>query len=335
MIVRAERCLSADIFCGGTRLLQAGQRVAIADKVMEGAASPVAAGLFNVVNSRRPGKSWRADELVQEVNAFFQDSPWASLRRHAYFGPIFHPFRDERSREAWQQEAFNPEYEPYVELQDEPLHSDCISNPFGGLMVKQGGWVDVHSLIKDFNVLQQTHGLEVIHQLVETHDVDHDRKSLRLESGAEHKFDHIVYCQGWRGAENAVFPFLPVVPNKGEILKLSIPGLQLPFPVFKKVFLVPLGDETYICGSTYARDFASPAPTEEGKNEILSALQQLTPLPARVLSHVAGVRPSSHDWRPIVGTHPNMDHVHVFTGFGAHGGSLSSLLLHHDARLKN
>eukprot|EP00961_Rhodomonas_salina_P065010 874566-Rhodomonas_salina.2 len=66
MIVRAERCLSADIFCGGTRLLQAGQRVAIADKVMEGAASPVAAGLFNVVNSRRPGKSWRADELVQE-----------------------------------------------------------------------------------------------------------------------------------------------------------------------------------------------------------------------------------------------------------------------------
>jgi len=49
-------------------------------------------------------------------------------------------------------------------------------------------------------------------------------------------------------------------------------------------------------------------------------------VPYQIVGHMAGVRPTVIDRRPLLGTHPKHHQLHVFNGLGTRGGLMAPLL---------
>lgn len=90
--------------------------------------------------------------------------------------------------------------------------------------------------------------------------------------------------------------------------------------------MLPLGDHKFKVGSTYSWNEPNPIPTEEGKIQILEKLAYITEEKVEVLEHMAGVRPTTMDRRPIIGKHGSNDHLFLFNGLGTKGYMYGPLL---------
>ena len=124
--------------------------------------------------------------------------------------------------------------------------------------------------------------------------------------------------------ENPWFKNLPLKPAKGETLLCQSPTLRLPQKLYhhKKWFL-PYPDGTFRIGATYDENDLSDAPTEGKKDELLMAAREALKEPhqVEVTAHLAGIRPSTLDSRPIIGAHPSESGLYLINGLGSKGAS--------------
>jgi len=120
-----------------------------------------------------------------------------------------------------------------------------------------------------------------------------------------------VRCEGPR-AEGGF-----LVPVRGEGLTVRIPGLRLKHVVHRGVFILPVGDDRYRVGSTFAWDNVWSGPTEEARRWLLDKLERIVSRPVVVEEHWAGVRPASRDRRPVLGRLGAQEAI--LNGLGARG----------------
>lgn len=298
------------------RLLLKGQEVVMVDDQDPYAASPVAAGLFNVITGRFGAKSWMADALVPALRNFLDLEVFASLKSYVHDSLIYRPFKEVAEYNKWTGRSREEAYQPWADFKDTPQLPHLIENPLGGIMIKQCGWLDIPNFLNQLQKLLIEH-FALTHIQMKVNETNLDIKSRKLaDVGA---FDEVIFCQGYRAKEHELFKDLPIIPNKGEVLHLEIPDLELPFVLSKKVYLIPLPNQQYICGSTYKNHFSDPAPTKEGREEICEHLDKVLKLPYKVLDQRSGIRPTTPNRRPVLGTHPEETHAHFFGGFGTKG----------------
>ena len=151
--------------------------------------------------------------------------------------------------------------------------------------------------------------------------------SLLLNNNYDgNQFDEIIFCEGYKGLNNPHFNLLPLTQTKGETL--TIKNIKLPEneSVNRKCFVLPLSPGVFKIGSTYTWNTADLSPTKEGKNDILNNLSFLTNEKPEIINHSAGIRPTTVDRRPLMGTHPTMKNYHYFNGLGAKGYMLAPRL---------
>ena len=67
-------------------------------------------------------------------------------------------------------------------------------------------------------------------------------------------------------------------------------------------------------------------PTAEGKQELIEKLNELITCDYEVIEHLAGVRPTVKDRRPLVGTHNQYRNIHLLNGLGTRGVMLGPFL---------
>ncbi|MGA0155429.1 MAG: NAD(P)/FAD-dependent oxidoreductase, partial [Flavobacteriaceae bacterium] len=131
--------------------------------------------------------------------------------------------------------------------------------------------------------------------------------------------DRVIFAEGFGLKQNPFFNFLPLQGSKGELLTIYAPELDLQ-PVLKStVFIIPLGDHYYRVGATYDNHRLNNLPTEEARSYLLERLRKFLKVDFEVVSHVAGVRPSVSDRKPLVGRHPQHAQLSVLNGFGSRG----------------
>ena len=298
------------------RLLLRGQEVVMVDDKDPYAASPVAAGLFNVITGRFGAKSWMANKLVPELRTFLDINAFSSLQEFVHDSLIYRPFKEVAEYNKWTGRSKDDAYEPWADFMESPQLSHLIENPLGGIMIKQCGWLDIPNFLRNLQqLLIENFELKHIQMTADESNLDIGKKTL-AEVGA---FDQVVFCQGYRAKEHPLFKDLPIIPNKGEVLHLEIPELELPFVLSKKVYLIPLPNQQYICGSTYKNHFTESGPTKEAREEICEHLDKVLKVPYKVLDQRSGIRPTTPNRRPILGTHPEQAHAHFFGGFGTKG----------------
>jgi glycine/D-amino acid oxidase-like deaminating enzyme len=130
---------------------------------------------------------------------------------------------------------------------------------------------------------------------------------------------HIIFAEGFGMHSNPYFRHLPLDGTKGELLVIKAPGLDLDVIVNSSVFILPLGNNLFKIGATYNWSDKTDLPTEEGKTELVEKIKEIINCDFEIISHFAGVRPTVKDRRPLVGTYPYHNSIHILNGLGTRG----------------
>jgi glycine/D-amino acid oxidase-like deaminating enzyme len=125
---------------------------------------------------------------------------------------------------------------------------------------------------------------------------------------------------------NPWFNHLPLDGVKGELIIIKAPDLQLDQMVNSSVFILPLGEDVYKVGATYNWDDKSNSPTQDGLEELILKLKEVINCEFELLHHYAGIRPTVKDRKPLVGTHPVYNRLHLLNGLGTRGVLLGPYL---------
>ena len=146
----------------------------------------------------------------------------------------------------------------------------------------------------------------------------------------------IIFCEGYRGQDNPWFRWVPFKSSKGEILTLESSDERLPGQIVNRgKWLAPLGGGRFQAGATFAWESLEEGPTPQGREEILQGLKTFVSSSFKVRAHLAGVRPSVTDRRPIMGFHPEHARLALFNGFGSKGALMVPHFADHFARFIN
>ena len=66
--------------------------------------------------------------------------------------------------------------------------------------------------------------------------------------------------------------------------------------------------------------------TQEQRDDLESKLKKVLKLKYEVEKHYTGIRPTTADRKPIIGTHKVYKFLHFFNGLGSKGASLAPLM---------
>ena len=314
---------------------RAGLSYVVIDEERPLTASRAAAGLINPVTGRRLVKTWMIDELLpfaQEAYRQAGEDLGASFLRPASVVDFF-PTPQMRL-------AFLRRYEEvpagYLRLpEDEGDWRDRFSYDFGYGWISPCYLVDMQGFLAAERRRMAAGGM--------LRGERFDLQELRVEPTRVRYKDvearWAIFCDGIESSQNAYFSRLPFAPNKGEVLVVEIPGLELPEAagglgpgddesvpgmVFKKgMSLIPWREGLYWVGSSYEWSFSDAGPTAAFRERTEAVLREWLRVPFRVMEHIAAVRPATLERRPFVGFHPLYPAVGILNGMGTKGCSLA------------
>ncbi len=299
----------------GWFLQQAGQQVVVYDDARPHSASRTAAGIINPVSGRKFEVAWRYDSIYPFAEQTYRAME-AALQISCF-----------RERDIWNvwpsaqmRDAFAACPTPYSHQPPELRYKEELQQPFGAGIVK-GANVQLGSLLPAWRKTAE----------VRAERFDAGKLALK-ENGVEYEdvqAKAVIFCEGVESPLNPWFGKLKFLPNKGEALII-----QLPFPttdiIKKSVTLVPLDDAPgmpaealYWAGATFSWDYTDALPTAAARESLENQLKQLLNTGFEVKDHIAAVRPSGPDRRPMAGLHPRIPQVGIFNGMGSKGCSLA------------
>ena len=301
-----------------TTLQQRGKRVVVFDVPLAGRASEVAAGLVNPVSLRRTVLTWRASEMLAIAGAFYRDLGLQYDQVFWHPMPLVAVFPTAQEAGIWQLRTKDADTARFVRM-DTTAHQvlDALPQPYGRGIIDRCAWVDVRAMLGAHRAVLRAEGA--------LREVRIDHAAITHYADGVGVLDctapQVVHC----GGPFASAPGL--VPVKGEGLTVRIPGLQLDRIVHRGVFLLPMGNEVYRVGSTFAWDDVWSGPSEEARRYLLDRLHRLVEREVEVMDHWCGVRPASKDRRPVLG-HIG-PHEMVFNGLGSRGVVLAPWCAQH------
>ncbi len=302
-------------------LLEKGSSVKVIDNHHLNASSMVAAGMYNPIVFKKLNKSWRIDELLPEMHQFYGFWEQRLGQKFIFEQPIARVFPGVDYENDWLAKSSEPSYEAYLaddEGKDLPGINLRFKQGFG--QVKQSGHVAVESFL-----LAARSYLESQQALIDA-AVDYEEIGL-TEDGATYqgnKFKKVIFCEGYQGiGKNPWFSDLPFGNTKGELLTITAQGLPTEHIANLGVWMLPIGNNNYKVGATFAWDDVTTDCTAAAREKIENEIKQLTSVPYTVKLQQAGIRPTCKDRRPVVGLHQAHQQLGVFNGLGPKGVSIA------------
>ncbi|MFT6716095.1 MAG: glycine oxidase [Saprospiraceae bacterium] len=306
----------AGVLCA-QQLRNKNQKVLMITDPATPSASYIAAGTWNPIAFKRYILSWRAKEFLAEMKV-----QYGELEK--LLGVEIH-------------QAF--EVKKLVTPGDElALWNKQASTEMGDFMVKNPSKA---TFPKDLYLgeIKQT-GRIILHILIDKyHQYLKDTNSIIFE-----KFYHgnliqndngwayndiqcqgVIFCEGAHNEHNPYFSWLPLKPAKGDIITISAPELNQSFILKKNIFVLPLGEHKYQVGATYNWKDLSWEPSDSGLQYLTEKLKTIINVPFEVINRKAGVRPTAHDRRVLMGEHPDKKGMFVLNGLGTKGVLLAPL----------
>ncbi len=302
-------------------LASSGLKVLIINEEKPNTSSKIAAGLLNPVTGFRKKKAWLADIIFPVLHQFYLKQEQVLNEQFYHPKDIFIPFDSIQSQNDWISKSGDNEWSSFIETSELPdSYHNRIIQPFGGMSIKQSGWVDIPKLLqatKKYFTQKEAY----LSQKIEYTQIQFGENII--VNGITAKM--IIFCEGTNTMLNPFFDWIPFVPNKGEILDIKLENFPTQFILNKGVFLLPIHQDIFRCGSTYYNEFDSPdGVTAVGKKELLTKLKGLIlENNIEIIGHKANVRPAVLGRRPVLGFHPQYPQLGIFNGLGSKGVSLA------------
>lgn len=300
------------------QLLKRKRSFVIIDDSASNHTSRIAAGLFNPITGKKMTATWLAETLFPYLHTFYEEAERITQSHFFNTMPLYRPFLSVEEQNEWMGKSVDPAYTPFIEKIFLSHHINGIHDPFGGLLLKQCGFLDTTAYVKSVN-----HYVLSKHQFVLDEKVNQDEVQVNEENITyrDYQARHLILCQGVH--ESRWFRWLPIRPLKGETIRIKA-NINEKLIVNRGVYVVPSNQiNEWRVGGTYNFQDKTSQVTAEAKNELQEKLNALMASPYEIIGQEWGVRPTTPDRRPLLGRHPEHQNLWVFNGFGTKGVSLS------------
>ncbi|AWX43966.1 hypothetical protein HME9304_00965 [Flagellimonas maritima] len=278
-------------------------------------ASLVAGGLYNPVILKRFTMAWNGKSQMESAIPFYSGLEQKLNVKLDYKIPVLRRFTSVKEQNLWFEATDRPDLNYFLSTKILENKNPNIDAPFGFGEVKYTGRVDTGKLLDSYKAyLEKKMCLQ--NESFDFSELLITDKSLSYKSTKARK---IVFAEGYGLKNNPFFNYLPLNGTKGELLTIKSPKLKEDSVIKSSVFIIPLGNDLYRIGATYKWKDKTNTPTQESKNELLEKLGKFLKCDFEVVQHVAGIRPTVADRRPLVGLHPEHKNVFVLNGFGSRG----------------
>jgi len=277
--------------------------------------SNIAGGLYNPVILKRFNLAWKAHEqlgLAQDFYKSLEDKLGVPLDHKV---PVLRLFASVEEQNLWFEAADKQKLQPYLSTKLLPNNNPCLNAQFGFGEVLHTGRVDTQKLVKTYSGYLSKKKL----LYEETFNFDDLKVGKNGVSYRTMDAKRIVFATGFGLKKNRYFNYLPLNGTKGELLTIKAPLLKEERVIKSSVFIIPVGNDLYRIGATYKWKDKSNEPTSEARLELLTKLETFLNCDYKIVSHVAGIRPTVADRRPLVGKHPVLHHMYLLNGFGSRG----------------
>jgi glycine/D-amino acid oxidase-like deaminating enzyme len=298
----------------------------VIDQPQHNRSSIIAAGLFNPITGKLMTKTWQADLLFNELHEFYSQAEKQLEARFFYSQPIYRPFISIEEQNEWMGKSADASLSTYIDkIFTESRYSHQVNDPFGGLMLRQSGYLDTHIFLESVrNKLKNIQSFA---------DEKFEEESLTIHR-AHVQYKHItakkiIFCTGTAQINSNILLNVPIRPLKGETLLIET--TQQPEQIYNRgVFIVPANEiNRYRVGSTYESKMLTETVTEAGRLELVMKLNELLKIPFKTVGQDWGIRPTSPDRKPMLGCLNGLENVVVFNGLGTKGVSLAPYFSKH------
>lgn len=284
--------------------------------------STVAGGMYNPVVLKRFTSIWKAKEQLAIVNSFYPKLERQLNTQFNFPMPLWRKLYSIEEQNDWSVASDKPNLSEFLNATFQYDLINGIDSPFGYGEVLHSGYLDIKKFIESYQQFLKVQSL----LLNETFDYEAISFQQDFVTYKDIKAKHIIFAEGFGLHQNPFFNDLPLDGTKGELLHIKCKTLNLDKIVKSNIFILPIGNDIYKVGATYNWKDKTNLPTNEGKEELIEKLNDLISVDYEVVEHLAGVRPTVKDRRPLVGTHFEHKNMHILNGLGTRGVMLGPFL---------
>ena len=292
----------------------------IVDENVNSTSSKIAAGIMQPVSFKRCILTWRGKEFYDYSDSFYSKIIKKKGLSNSYnkikLIRLFSSFEEQNN---WIGKSNSEIYKPILGEQKKDIEG--INSSFGNGEVKSASHLNVKEFLKDYKTY-----FEKNRRLInEKFEVQSLYKEKDLFHYKEIKAKNIIFCEGVNALKNNLLNYLPIIPNKGELIDIKtnyLPNIMLS----KGVFSLPIKPNIYTIGSTYDHLDKLESTTEKGKKELLKRFNKISNNKFLLVNHKYGFRPTTIDRKPIIGEHPTIKNLFIFNGMGSKAVLMSPLL---------
>ncbi|WP_162127242.1 NAD(P)/FAD-dependent oxidoreductase [Flavobacterium phycosphaerae] len=281
--------------------------------------SKIAGGLYNPVILKRFSQVWNANEQLQLAEDFYKKIEAKLSVQVDFKVPIYRKFFSVEEQNNWFAASDKPNLSPF--LSSTIIHNkySAIDSPFGYGEVLHTGYVDTNVMLNAYQAYLKNKKL-LLEEAFDYNQLQVFETHLAYQNLIA---KHIVFAEGFGIHANPFFNYLPLDGTKGELFIIKAADLDLDVIVNTSIFILPLGHNLFKVGATYNWDDKTASPTEEGKQELIDRIKEILTCDFEIIEHLAGVRPTVKDRRPLLGTHHLHKNIHILNGLGTRGVMLA------------
>ena len=296
--------------------------VFIADAGLPGSSSRFAAGIINPVTGKRFVKSWNFDlffPAAMRIYGQIGELAGTSLVREY---PVVRLLSAPGEVNDWSARCAQIDYSDHMrELPHAHEWEPLLKSGFHFGEISRAARVDFPLLL---HAVRQ-HWTDAGRFIDQTVDIGETDSWLS-------DFDKVIFTEGFRGQSNALFPTDLWRVAKGEALIIRFPDFQghsFNSMLKKTAIIAPLDGDTFWAGGTYQWHFPDFEPSSGERDFLVGHLNDMLDVPYEIIDHVAGVRPTVKDRRPLIGESPVKKNVFMFNGMGTKGALLAPYWAEH------
>ena len=275
----------------------------------------VSAGVINPLVLKRFTPVWNAKEHISTAFPFYKNLSEKLNTKILEEFPMYRIFNNVEEQNNWMVASDKNELRSFLHPEIVKNTNPNINAPFGFGKVNHTGRVFSEILLKKYREFLQKKNCFVAEsfeysKLTETVD------AIQYKDISAKK---IVFAEGASVRNNPFFPKELLIPNKGEFVVVKAPTLQFHAMLKSSIFIISLGNNLYKVGATYDREDFSYETTLKAKEELLKKFEKIVTAPFELVSQVAGIRPTTKDRRPLLGTLNESNKKVFFSGLGTRG----------------
>lgn len=277
--------------------------------------SNIAAGILNPISFKRCIHSWKAS-ILSPFSILFYEEMNKKLNTNSFIPlnviRLFNSFEEQNN---WLSKTGDLRYNLFLGDDNIEFSKTNFNIPYGYGTVKSCGRLMVKDFIKSsFNHFKNYNSVFNSTKLA---------KPIPKINGWYHcgkyRAKNIIYCEGADVIKNTLFNYLPIIPNKGELLKINCSSIPKKL-ISKGVYSVPDKDKNiFTIGSTYDHRDRSHEPTIKAKKYLLSKFNAIGNFKYTVINQEVGFRPTTNDRRAVIGEHPILKNSYILNGLGSKG----------------